>query len=144
MGLESLNESETGLLNAISKAGLDDFVAELPDGLNSNVGERGSKMSGGERQRMGIARALYSMPKTLIFDEATSSLDNLTQEKFTSTLKRISRGRTVVIVAHRLNTVVHCNKILFLDDGKVAGYSSFDELMTSNSKFVELVNLGKM
>jgi ABC-type multidrug transport system fused ATPase/permease subunit len=101
-------------------------------------------MSGGERQRVGIARALYLMPKTLVFDEATSSLDNLTQEKFTNTLKQISKDRTVVIVAHRLKTVVHCNKILFLEQGKVGGFSSFDELMATNLKFAELVNLGKM
>lgn len=144
MGIKSPNDTDVEMLNAISNAGLDDFLAELRDGLNSNVGERGSKMSGGERQRMGIARALYLMPNTLVFDEATSSLDNLTQEKFTSTLKQISKDRTMVIVAHRLKTVVHCNRILFLDQGKIAGFSSFDELMLTNLKFAELVNLGKM
>lgn len=144
MGIKSPNDTDVEMLNAISNAGLDDFLAELRDGLNSNVGERGSKMSGGERQRIGIARALYLMPNTLVFDEATSSLDNLTQEKFTSTLKQISKDRTMVIVAHRLKTVVHCNRILFLDQGKIAGFSSFDELMLTNLKFAELVNLGKM
>ncbi len=144
LGIKSPNDTDVEMLNAISNAGLDDFLAELRDGLNSNVGERGSKMSGGERQRLGIARALYLMPNTLVFDEATSSLDNLTQEKFTSTLKQISKNRTIVIVAHRLKTVVHCNRILFLDQGKIAGFSSFDELMLTNLKFAELVNLGKM
>ena len=144
MGIKSPNDSDVEMLNAIYNAGLGDFFADLRDGLNSNVGERGSKMSGGERQRVGIARALYLMPKTLVFDEATSSLDNLTQEKFTNTLRQISKDRTVVIVAHRLKTVVHCNKILFLEQGKVGGFSSFDELMATNLKFAELVNLGKM
>ena len=144
MGIKSPSDTDVEMLNAISNAGLDDFLAGLRDGLNSNVGERGSKMSGGERQRLGIARALYLMPNTLVFDEATSSLDNLTQEKFTSTLKQISKNRTMVIVAHRLKTLVHCNRILFLDQGKIAGFSSFDELMLTNLKFAELVNLGKM
>ena len=144
MGVNSPKDTDTEIPNAMLDAGLGDFLEQLRDGLNSNVGEMGSNMSGGERQRLGIARALYLMPKTLVFDEATSSLDNLTQEKFTNTLKRISKDRTVVIVAHRLKTVVHCNKILFLDHGKIEGFSRFDELMSTNLKFAELVNMEKI
>jgi ABC-type multidrug transport system fused ATPase/permease subunit len=144
LGIGSTESREKDFEDSISNAELDYLISDLPDGLDTKVGERGVKLSGGERQRIGIARAVFQKPKVIIFDEATSSLDNITQEKITNTLKKLQAGRTIIIVAHRLKTVMHCDRILLLVNGEVAGFDSFNELMLINTKFTELVNLGEM
>jgi ABC-type multidrug transport system fused ATPase/permease subunit len=144
LGINDFENDDKILLRAVSEAELSELVENLPAGIDTIVGERGTKLSGGERQRIGIARAMYLSPNVLIFDEATSSLDNLTQERFTNTLINLREGKTTIIIAHRLKTVIHCDRILFLENGRVSGLASFDELVKDNKKFSELVKSGNI
>ena len=144
LGINDFENDDQRLLNAVYEAELGDFVEKLPAGIDTIVGERGAKLSGGERQRIGIARAMYLSPEVLIFDEATSSLDNLTQDRFTNTLIKLRDGKTTIIIAHRLKTVSNCDRIIFIEDGHVSGIASFDELLKSNKKFSELVMSGNI
>ncbi|WP_345752402.1 ABC transporter ATP-binding protein [Microbacterium rhizophilus] len=128
----------------LAMARLTDFVAELPDGIETEVGERGVRISGGQRQRIGIARALYRRPSLLVLDEATSALDNLTERDITETLARLKGSLTIVIVAHRLSTVRHADDLVFLKDGRVDARGTFDELRAANADFARLVELGEL
>ena len=117
---------------------LDGFVASLPDGLDTVVGERGVRVSGGQRQRVAIARALYRRPEVLIFDEGTSALDNTTEAVLMSSLERLRGHLTVVLVAHRLSTVRNCDQVVYIEDGRIAGIGSFQELAATNAEFRSL------
>lgn len=142
---ESKSEiDERRLATAVHAAQLEEFVAGLPDGLDTAVGERGVRLSGGQRQRIGIARALYTQPDLLIMDEATSALDNDTERRISETIASLHGKVTIVIVAHRLSTVRDCDKIVFLREGEVAGIGTFEELQESNPEFARLVELGKL
>lgn len=123
----------------LALAHLQDFVAGLEDGVHTNVGERGVKLSGGQRQRIGIARALYGDPEVLVFDEATSSLDGLTERKVIEAIEDLSKRKTIIIVAHRLNTVVQCDQIHLVEKGAIKSSGSFDSLMKSSSVFRKMV-----
>lgn len=105
---------------AAKLAAIHDFISSLPDGYNSDVGERGLKLSGGEKQRIAIARTILKRPSIFVFDEATSSLDTHTEKEIQESLKQVSNGRTTLIIAHRLSTVIHANEIIVLNEGKVA------------------------
>ena len=107
------------LRSAIKAAQLDDFVASLPEGVNTMVGERGVRLSGGQRQRIGIARALYHQPEVLILDEATSSLDVETEKEIMKSIESLHGEKTIIIVAHRLSTVVQCDWLYRIENGKV-------------------------
>ena len=114
-------ESEIDLTRinfAVKAAQLDVYVNSLPEGLNTNVGERGVKMSGGQRQRIGIARALYNLPKILVLDEATSALDNHTEQEVMESIY-LMKNITVIIIAHRLSTLSKCNRIIEIKSGKI-------------------------
>ena len=111
---------ESAVVAAIRAAQLEDFVARLPQGLDTPVGERGVRLSGGQRQRIGIARALYHDPEVLILDEATSALDNKTERGFMGAVDALHGRKTILIVAHRLSTVEQCNKIFQLENGQLA------------------------
>ena len=113
----------------LQKAHILDLVKSLPQGLETIVGERGTRLSGGQRQRIGIARALYSEPKILVLDEATSSLDAETEFAITSMLQELHGQVTIISIAHRLSTVMHSDLVLFLRDGKLAGQGKFEELV---------------
>src|SRR5690606_38978975 len=113
---------------AIVMAHLDEFVAGLPDGLETRIGERGVQLSGGQRQRIGIARALYQDAGMLIFDEATSALDGITEQLIMDAIHDFSGTRTIVVVAHRLKTVEKCDIIYFIDRGQVVDSGTFDDL----------------
>lgn len=126
---------------ALEQAQLATFVRSLPAQLDTVIGERGARISAGQRQRLGIARALYGQPKLLVLDEATSALDPLTEAALGETLEALDRSITKVVVAHRLTTVRECDQILFLKDGTVAGIGTFDELAASVSEFRVLANL---
>lgn len=107
------------LNKAVDDAQLRKFIDQLPDGLETMVGERGIRLSGGERQRISIARALYRSPEVLIFDEATSALDNETEAKVMETIRSVSHDRTVIMIAHRLTTLKDCDRIIKMDMGKI-------------------------
>jgi ATP-binding cassette subfamily C protein len=126
---------EKRLQVAVQQAQLGPFVGSLPTGLNTVVGERGVRLSGGERQRVAIARALYHEPELLVFDEATSALDARTERELTRAIEALHGQKTILIVAHRLSTVRKCDRLVFLQKGKVAAIGSFDELQTGCADF---------
>ena len=113
---------------ALKIANLDEFVASLPDGIDTQVGERGARISGGQRQRLGIARAMFTRPHLLVLDEATSSLDGETEASISDAIDAMRGATTVVIIAHRLSTVRNADKVVYLSDGKVLATGSFEEV----------------
>jgi ABC-type multidrug transport system fused ATPase/permease subunit len=128
----ALPESEVDaekIATALKRAHIYDFVKGLPQGVETVVGERGTRLSGGQRQRIGIARALYSNPKILVLDEATSALDAETESAITGMLKELHGQVTIISIAHRLSTVMHSDLVLFLRDGKLAGSGKFEDLV---------------
>jgi ATP-binding cassette, subfamily B, bacterial PglK len=136
--------NETRLLNAVQKSQLTDFLENLTDGLNSIVGERGVRLSGGQKQRIAIARALYLDPHILILDEATSSLDVETELRITETLKSLAKEKTLIIIAHRLSTVQHCDKLIFLNHGEIIAEGTFSELQSKCVEFQNWVNQAQL
>jgi len=124
------------IVQASKIANLHEFVTnELPLQYQTSIGERGVRLSGGQSQRIGIARALYHEAKVLVFDEATSALDNQTEKAVMEALQNISKETTIIIIAHRLNTIRDCDEIFFLEKGEVKGQGSYDELIKSNDLF---------
>jgi ABC-type multidrug transport system fused ATPase/permease subunit len=123
-------------------ATLHDFIMrDLPDGYDTLVGERGVRLSGGQHQRIGIARALYHDPKVLIFDEATSALDGITENAIMEAIQKISRKKTIIMIAHRLTTVQECDVIYMLEKGEVTAKGTYSELIESSSQFRKMANL---
>ena len=121
--------SEREVAAAAENAQINRFIRSLPQGYESPVGERGLKLSGGEKQRVAIARAMLKAPPILVLDEATSALDSFTEREIQSALERVSRGRTTIVIAHRLSTVVNADEILVLDKGVIAERGSHQELL---------------
>jgi ABC-type multidrug transport system fused ATPase/permease subunit len=119
--------------SAIRSAQLEEFVASLPDGLDTIVGERGVRLSGGQRQRIGIARALYNNPDVLVLDEATSSLDTETEHGVMQAVQALQGEKTVIIVAHRLSTVEYCDRLYRLENARIVDEGTFSEV-TSRTK----------
>ncbi|WP_373355209.1 ABC transporter ATP-binding protein [Pseudoroseicyclus sp. CXY001] len=140
MGEAIANIDDYAVWSALEDAQMADVVAMMPDGLNTIVGERGAKLSGGQRQRIGIARALYHDPEVLVLDEATSALDNETEQKVIDAIETAKRGRTLIMVAHRLSTVRNCDKIFFLQGGRIIAQGTYDELIGSNKEFIKMAN----
>ncbi len=137
-------DPDPDLTRAVEQAGLTDVLVHLPNGLDTEVGERGARISGGQRQRVGIARALYRQPSLLVLDEATSALDNETEHKISRTMTAL-RGRvTLIVVAHRLSTVKDCDTIVFLEDGRIRAQGTFTELKQRDQGFARLVALGSL
>jgi ABC-type multidrug transport system fused ATPase/permease subunit len=116
------------VLEALKVAHLDTFVLELPDGIDTQVGERGARISGGQRQRLGIARAMFTRPHLLVLDEATSSLDGETEANISDAIHALRGTTTVVIIAHRLSTVRDADRVVYLSQGKVISTGTFDEV----------------
>ena len=116
-------------------AELSSFVEDLPNQYKTNIGERGVKLSGGQRQRIGIARALYRDPSLVVFDEATSSLDGITEENVMNSINKLNHKKTIVIIAHRLSSLKRCDIIYMPEDGNIADKGSFEELIEKNDKF---------
>jgi ABC-type transport system involved in Fe-S cluster assembly fused permease/ATPase subunit len=127
--------------NAARVAHISDFIARLPDHWETMVGERGLKLSGGEKQRVSIARTLLKDPPILVFDEATSALDSHTEKSIQAELSEISRDRTTLVIAHRLSTVVDADEILVLEHGEIVERGSFRELLTARGRFAEMWRL---
>ena len=115
--------------SAIALAHLDDFISKLPDGSCTIVGERGLKLSGGEKQRVAIARTILKNPRILIFDEATSSLDSHSEQAILSAFKEISKSASSLVIAHRLSTIVDADKILFVENGEIAEQGAHEDLL---------------
>ena len=113
----------------------DFIIHELPKGYDTVIGERGIRLSGGQRQRVGIARALYNAPDILVLDEATSSLDGITEESVLNEIETISKLKTLIVIAHRLTTVRKCDMIYLLDKGRIIAQGKYDELMANNAQF---------
>ena len=126
IGYPLSDATDERISSSLRTAQLFDFVAALPDGLDSFVGDRGNHLSGGQRQRLGIARALFTKPKLLVLDEATSALDGQTEHEFTKALEAIKTTTTVLLIAHRLSSIKHADKLIYLEDGKVIAEGSIE------------------
>jgi ATP-binding cassette subfamily B protein len=127
---------------AARAAQADSFVRALPKGYDTLIGERGLTLSGGQRQRIAIARAIVADPRVLILDDATSSVDASTEQEIKLALREVMRGRTTVIVAHRLSTIALADEIVVLEDGTVAARGTHDELLTTSDLYREIVEKG--
>ncbi|MFG1591954.1 ABC transporter ATP-binding protein [Halobacteriovorax sp. CON-3] len=134
----SQGASEVDAMRAAKLAEAHDFIELLPNGYQTIVGERGQKLSGGQRQRIAIARAILKDPKLFIFDEATSAIDNETEAAIQRSLKTITKGRTTVMVAHRLSTIIHADQICVLNDGKIEQRGTHEELIAQEGLYKAL------
>ena len=141
-GLDHFTQEE--LDRVIEMANLNEFLKDLPDGINTQVGERGEKLSGGQRQRVTIARALIRDPQILILDEATSALDNVSEYHVQKAIASSIQGRTTFIVAHRLSTIRDADRIVVMENGEAVEIGTFDELMDKKGKFYELKKLSDL
>ena len=129
------NASQEDVVNAAKAAEIHQFISDLPDGYNTTVGERGLKLSGGEKQRVGIARTLLKNPPILLLDEATSSLDTETENSIQKSLNQLLEGRTVITIAHRLSTIVNSDFIVVLDNGEIIEQGTHKELLALNGRY---------
>lgn len=123
------------IVDAAKKANIHSFIETLPDGYDTEVGERGTRLSGGQKQRVAIARIFLKDPKILILDEATSALDNESERYVQESLNELAKGRTTIIIAHRLSTITGANEIITIQDGKVAERGTHDELMAKDGTY---------
>ena len=115
-------------MNALRIAELDEYVSSLPQGIDTHVGERGSKISGGQRQRLGIARAMFTHPQLLVLDEATSSLDGVTEASISESFQALRGETTIVMIAHRLSTVRNADIVVYLSKGEIVSAGTFSEV----------------
>jgi ATP-binding cassette, subfamily B, bacterial PglK len=128
LGFSSFEIDDGAVLDAIERAQLSEFIAGYPEGIYSEIGESGSTISGGQRQRLGIARALYTKPKIIVLDEATSSLDAMTEHAITTAIKGLKGSVTLIVVAHRLSTIQDADTVIYLSEGRVVAQGSFEEV----------------
>ena len=135
--------SQADIESAARAAQMDQFIAHLPDGYNTQVGERGLKLSGGEKQRVAIARTLLKKPAMLIFDEATSALDSKTERALQEELTGLARNHTTLIIAHRLSTIVHADQILVMDQGQIVERGNHAELIAKQGVYSQMWNMQK-
>lgn len=140
-GYDENSFSQEDIWDAISLAQLSDFVLKLPEGIQTQVGDRGSHLSGGQRQRIGLARALFSKPKLLVLDEATSALDSETEAKFTNAIQEMRGSKTIIVIAHRLATVRDADLVLYIDGGKLVAQGTFEMLKSQVPQFATQASL---
>jgi len=133
--------SRIEIIRSAKAANAHDFIVNFPDGYDTQVGERGSRLSGGEKQRIAIARAILNDPRILILDEATSAVDTETERLIQQALGRLTSGRTTVAIAHRLSTLRNADRLLVLDHGKQAELGTHDELMKAKGTYHKLVTM---
>lgn len=132
------NAAEKEIVEASRLANADEFIRELPQQYDTEIGERGVRLSGGQRQRIAIARAILKNPPILILDEATSSLDSVSESIVQKALEKLMRGRTTIIIAHRLSTILNADRILVLDEGRIIDSGSHEELMKKCPTYIKL------
>ncbi len=137
-----LDARDEEIIAASKLANIHDFIMELEDGYDTYVGERGVKLSGGQKQRVSIARAFLKNPPILILDEATSALDNVTELQIQESLEKLSKGRTTIVVAHRLSTIKNADEIIFISENGVEERGSHQELLEKNGVYADLYNKG--
>jgi ATP-binding cassette subfamily C protein len=134
-GLADSEIDDDTVRQAIQMARLESFIDQLDEGLDTVVGERGVRLSGGQRQRVAIARALYRRPQVLILDEGTASLDNVTEAELMKAIDPLKGSLTIIMVAHRLTTVMNCDRVILMRAGEVADEGTFEELRQRNLEF---------
>ncbi|MFY9627702.1 MAG: ABC transporter ATP-binding protein/permease [Methylocystis sp.] len=134
------NASDEDVREAARLAQIDNFIASVPGGYEAQVGERGLKLSGGEKQRVAIARTILKGPPILILDEATSALDSFTEHEIQEALRRVAKGRTTLVIAHRLSTVVEADEIIFLDHGRITERGTHQGLLDQNGEYASMWN----
>lgn len=138
-----INAGEQEIRDAARMAAADEFICNLPDGYTTKIGERGVKLSGGQKQRLAIARAFLKKPPVMVFDEATSALDTKTEKMVQKSLETLAKNRTTLIIAHRLSTIINADKIVVLDDGKIAEIGTHKELLAHNGLYKRLYELSE-
>ena len=130
--------SQSAIEAAAQSAQIHDFISSLPNGYNTNVGERGLKLSGGEKQRVAIARTLLKNPSLLVFDEATSALDSETERSIQKELNELAKNRTTLIIAHRLSTITHAHQILVMEAGSIIERGTHESLLKDGQRYAEM------
>ena len=136
-GIDGKDINQDWVYKSCKIANLEELINELPEKYNTIIGEGGIRLSGGQRQRIGIARALYNNPRILILDEATSALDNETEQTVMKAINNLGKDITIILIAHRMNTVKNCDTIFKLEKGKIVFQGNFDELMTYNKNLIQ-------
>ncbi|WP_085906804.1 ABC transporter ATP-binding protein [Kiloniella majae] len=139
LGIPTEEVDETRLIHAINKSSLRHVVERLPEGLYSSLGERGTKLSGGERQRLGIARALYFNSPFIVLDEPTSALDSKTESEILDDILKLRGEKTIILIAHRLNTIALCDKIYYFEKGQIESHGTIEQLSKNSSGFREIL-----
>jgi ATP-binding cassette, subfamily B, heavy metal transporter len=132
------NASQAEIEAAANSAQIHGFISSLPNGYNTNVGERGLKLSGGEKQRVAIARTLLKNPSLLVFDEATSALDSETERVIQKELNELAKNHTTLIIAHRLSTITHAHQILVMEAGKIIECGTHETLIAQGQRYAEM------
>ena len=131
------------VIEAAKKANCDEFVSKLPDGYNTYIGENGAELSGGERQRISIARVLLKDAPIVLLDEATASLDAENETIVQEAISNATKGKTVIVIAHRMRTIENADKVIVLNEGKVVEEGNPQELIKKNGQFTKMVSLQK-
>lgn len=132
IGINEANIDNDLIDKCIKASKLDEFINSLPDGFNTIVGERGVRISGGQKQRLGIARTLYRDPKLILLDEATSALDSATEEEVIKNIEKDNKNKIIIMIAHRLSTLKNCNKLLIIDEGKIVSFGKTENVLSKN------------